>query len=150
MLAIAGPEGTGLPPGFSSEDVVDLGFLPAAEKRLALSACEWLVQPSQLESYSLVMMEAWQQERPCLVHALCPVTRGHVDRVGGGLYFANDAELAAVLQWGMVNPGLMRKMGRLGKQYVSNEATWDKIIPQVEQLAEQVAERAGLVEMAVV
>ena len=71
-------------------DILDLGFLKDAEKNSALAGALTLVQPSLMESFSIVMMEAWLQKTPNLVNSLCDVTRDHCLQSGGGFIYSSQ------------------------------------------------------------
>ena len=77
--------------------IVHLGFLPDQEKWDALAACDLLFMPSQFESLSMVILEAWWAQRPVLVNARCPVLRGQCRRSNGGLYYATHDEFVETL-----------------------------------------------------
>ena len=55
------------------------------------------VSPSALESFSLVVVEAWVDRVPVLVNGACGPTREHCERSGGGLWFTSYPEFEAVL-----------------------------------------------------
>jgi glycosyltransferase involved in cell wall biosynthesis len=102
----------------SQGDVVELGYLSEEDKRNALAACLALANPSLNESFSIVVMEAWAQGRPVLVHADCPVTAGHVSRSGGGFTFADHAAFAYALDLFRDDPREATRRGELGRAYV--------------------------------
>jgi glycosyltransferase involved in cell wall biosynthesis len=72
-----------------------LGFVPDQVRADALAACRALINPSTLESFSLVLLEAWAAGRPTLVNAACPVLVGQSRRSGGGLWYHDPSELRA-------------------------------------------------------
>ena len=55
------------------------------------------ISPSALESFSLVVVEAWVDRVPVLVNGACGPTREHAERSGGGLWFTSYPEFEAVL-----------------------------------------------------
>lgn len=65
-------------------DIIHLGFVDNQSKFDAISACEFLVNPSPFESLSMVLLEAWSLERPTLVNAQADVMVGQSQRSGGG------------------------------------------------------------------
>ena len=75
-LVLMGGGGVRVPERLS-RDVIDLGFVPVQDKYDAYAAALALCQPSLLESFSIVMMEAWLSGTPALVHGRCAVTRDH-------------------------------------------------------------------------
>lgn len=109
------------------ESVVDLGFVSEEEKERLMREAMVLCQPSVNESFSIVLMEAWLRETPVLVHADCAVTREHVVRSGGGLYFANEEEFVAVVEELSQSRELQRQMGASGRAYVGEEYSWDAV-----------------------
>jgi glycosyltransferase involved in cell wall biosynthesis len=59
-----------------------------------------------------------------LVHGHCPVTRNHVLKSNGGLYFTSAAEFAGALDWFLDHPEERQQMGTLGRVYVRREFNW--------------------------
>jgi glycosyltransferase involved in cell wall biosynthesis len=74
------------------------------------------------------MMEAWLSQTPCLVNENCVVTREHIMRSGGGLYFANYADFEGALNYFLNNDEMRRRMGEDGRKYVLNNFSWETII----------------------
>jgi len=109
-------------------DFLAVGFQDEQSKQDALAAALVLCQPSILESFSLVLMEAWLAGAPALVHGDCDVTRYHVLRSNGGLYFTSAAEFAGALDWFLAHPEGRRQMGKLGRDYVRREYNWPTVL----------------------
>lgn len=105
-------------------DVVPLGFVAGQALKDAYAAATVFCQPSLVESFSLVLMEAWLAGRPVLVHGHCPVTRHHVLQSNGGLYFTSAAEFAGALDWFLDHPQECQQMGALGQAYVEYKFNW--------------------------
>lgn len=110
------------------ENVHDLGFVTEEEKDLLIRDAVLLCQPSVNESFSIVMMEAWLRQTPVVVHALCPVTRDHVRRSDGGIYFANRRELVEGIKMISQSPKLRNTLGEAGRRYVTEYYSWDAVI----------------------
>lgn len=108
--------------------VVHAGTLAAQDLRDAYAAAEVLCQPSRVESFSIVLMEAWLAGTSALVHSDCAVTREHVVSSGGGLYYTSAAEFAATLDWLLDHPRERRRMGELGGAYVRREFNWAAVL----------------------
>ena len=113
---------------------VYLGFVSEGEKAALYKEALALCQPSLHESFSLTIMEAWLAGRPVLVHQDCAVTRGHVVRSKGGLWFRSYEEFAGALEWIRTHPDLAQRMGDNGKRYVLSNYTWDKVLDRFEGL----------------
>lgn len=111
-----------------------LGFIPEADKWDAYAAATALVQPSLHESFSIVLLECWATGRPVLVHGRCAVTREHVRRANGGLYFVSYEEFAAVLDLLLAQPELAAQLGAQGRRYVDDYFRWEEVLAHYEQL----------------
>jgi len=98
--------------------IVDLGFVSDEDKADACRSALALCQPSLNESFSIVMMEAWLQETPCLVDWRCEVTRDHVIDSEGGYAFRHAQEFADNIRELIANPTLRDRMGKSGRKYV--------------------------------
>jgi len=121
-----------LPPARS--DIVALGFVSDEDKRDALAAATVVCQPSLWESFSIVLMEAWLAGRPVLVHGDCEVTRDHVRRSNGGLYYATFDEFAGTLDWLVAHPAERAQLGQQGRAYVQREYAWPRVIDRFRQV----------------
>ncbi len=113
---------------------VHLGFVGEDEKAALYRHAVALCQPSLLESFSLTIMEAWLAGRPVLVHEDCPVTRGHVRRSRGGLWFRTYEEFAGALNWLLDHPDRAARMGENGRRYVLSNYTWEAVLQRFETL----------------
>jgi glycosyltransferase involved in cell wall biosynthesis len=108
-------------------DVLDLGFVPPQDKLDAYAAALALCQPSLLESFSIVMMEAWLAGTPALVHAGCPVTREHCLTSNGGLFFGDYFEFVEAVELLRGDEVLRRRMAGNGRAYVLANFTWERV-----------------------
>jgi glycosyltransferase involved in cell wall biosynthesis len=63
-----------------------------------------------------------------VVHGLCPVTRDHVLRSGGGLYFSSADDFFAVIDRLITDEPLSRALGVSGRAYVDSEYSWGAVI----------------------
>lgn len=135
-LVLAG--GGTVPELQSRDDVVSLGFVSEEQKAALLRHCELLVMPSFLESLSLVMLEAWTVGRPVLVNAACDVTRGHVERSGGGATYRDDCEFLTSLEEILNDRALREDMGRRGRAYVENSYAWEVVEARLLQLMSRI------------
>lgn len=109
-------------------NIADLGYISQQDKYNAMSACEFLCQPSLNESFSLVIMENWLCKRPVLVHEGCEVTRNFVSRSDGGLYFRNYPEFESCTEYLLKNKKISAIMGLNGMEYVTSNFKHDNVI----------------------
>ena len=128
-------------PGRLSADILDLGFVSAQDKGDAYAAALALCQPSLLESFSLVMMEAWLAGTPALVHGRCAVTRDHCLASNGDLFFEDYFEFVEALEVLAGDEALRQRMGAAGRAYVLANYTWDRVTDNYLTVLRQVGAR---------
>jgi glycosyltransferase involved in cell wall biosynthesis len=119
------------------ECVQDLGFVDLQDKYDAYAAAQVFVQPSLLESFSLVIMESWLAQTPVLVHVGCRVTRDHVEASGGGMHFADYPQFARRLDDLLSKEDLRLKMGAAGRAYVLDNYSWPEITRRYQELIQR-------------
>jgi glycosyltransferase involved in cell wall biosynthesis len=110
------------------------GFVSEEEKARTYASALALCQPSLNESFSLTIMESWLAARPVLVHGECAVTRGHVQRSKGGLWFHTYEEFVGAVEWLQSNAVLASRMGNNGRRYVLSNYTWPVVVERFECL----------------
>jgi glycosyltransferase involved in cell wall biosynthesis len=120
-------------------DVVVTGFIDDATRQAAVAGAAIAVQPSYFESFSLVLAEAWIEEKPALVQRACAVTNGQVHRSGGGIPYRGYAEFEAALDLLLDSPDLAATLGARGRQYVENHYRWETVLPRYERVLKALA-----------
>jgi glycosyltransferase involved in cell wall biosynthesis len=86
------------------------------------------VHPSAYESFSIVLLDAWEAGRPVLVNGRCEVTREHCVRSGGGLWFDDYATFEVTLDRLLGDQRLRSQLGAAGKAYVAAHYRWPALI----------------------
>lgn len=130
-LLIAGPGSQsfdGHVPGLT-----DFGLIEEPKKEALLANCLALFQPSQNESYSRVMMEAWFYKKPVAVHGGCLATAMAVESAQGGWVAQTEdqwAELFAKVD--ALEKNQLAELGVKGQNYANENAQWDKVIEKYE------------------
>jgi glycosyltransferase involved in cell wall biosynthesis len=115
-----------------ADRVIDLGFLPRAERDDAFAAAAAYVQPSSLESFSRTIMEAWLASTPVIANGASDVVAWHAARSGAGLLYRDADELAQCLCFVCDEPDAARAMAARGRQYVLDNYQWDQALDRVE------------------
>ncbi len=141
-LVLIGSGGVRVPERLG-RDVLDLGFVPAPDKYDAYAAALALCQPSLLESFSIVMMEAWLCGAPVLVHAGCAVTREHCLASNGGLFFGEYFEFVEAVDLLLGDSDLRRRLAENGRAYVLASFTWDRVTANYLDLLGRLGARLG-------
>ncbi len=109
------------------KNIMDLGFIDQQDKYDAYGAAELFCNPSQMESFSIVIMESWLAGRPVLVNGQCDVTKDFVSHTNGGLYYDNYLEFELAINYLLQHPEIGAKMGENGSEYVKTHFSWDVI-----------------------
>jgi glycosyltransferase involved in cell wall biosynthesis len=130
-LVLAG-HGTVGPNGCDA--IVDAGLVSESEKADLLKNCMALAQPSGNESFSRVMMEAWQYGRPVAVQASCLATATAVRHSGGGWVAETETDWAELFTTiNRMSPVELNELGRKGLAYAKDVADWDRVIDRYEE-----------------
>lgn len=129
-LVLVGDQVVNIP---SDKDVTVIGFVNEEEKANLIAGAVALVQPSYFESFSIVLMEAWQRGIPVLVQAKCAVLRGHVRRSNGGIAYDGFAEFETSLELLCSNHLLRNHLGVEGMKYVKENYEWDVVLNRIEK-----------------
>ncbi|MBN2980675.1 MULTISPECIES: glycosyltransferase family 4 protein [Cohnella] len=115
----------------NSPNIVHIGEVDDQDKYDAMAGALALIQPSLMESFSIVIMESWLCGTPVIVHELCAVTKGHCVRSGGGSFY-KDYESFKNLMQEFSSPKLnLKEMGEKGRQYVEQFYTWPKTAERI-------------------
>jgi glycosyltransferase involved in cell wall biosynthesis len=104
-----------------------LGYVDEAVKHDAVAGAAVLVVPSPYESLSLAQLEAWAHGRPTLANAASPVLVGQSRRSGGGLWYRDGDEYAAMLDLLARARPLAGAIGRQGRRWVAETCRWERV-----------------------
>jgi glycosyltransferase involved in cell wall biosynthesis len=137
-LVLVGPAAVTLD---SHPDIVLTGTVSEADKWDIVHDALVSVSPSALESFSLVVLEAWLDRVPVLVNGYCEPTREHCTRSDGGLWFTSYREFEAVLERLMGDPGLRSELGGRGRAYVDRYYQWPVLIARYAAFLDSVVAR---------
>lgn len=141
-LVLIGSGGVRVPKRLS-RDVIDLGFVPLQDKYDAYAAALTLCQPSLLESFSLVMMEAWLAGTPTLVNGGCAVTREHCLASNGGLFFTEYFEFVEAIELLLDGAALRQRLAANGRAYVLANFTWERVTENYLEVLRDLGARLG-------
>jgi len=117
--------------------VVDLGYLPEAERDDAFAAADAYIQPSAYESFSRTMMEAWLAGTLVIVNGASEVSRWHCERSGAGLVYDDELELEECLRFVADEPAAAAALAAPGRDYVLANYSWEPVLDHVERTLAQ-------------
>lgn len=109
------------------DDIVYLGFKSESEKFQYLNNALALVNPSFLESLSLIVLESFYVETPVIVNGACEVLVDHVNKSDAGFVFNSFEEFETAVIQLLVNKEIRKKMSEKGKEYYNNNYRWSVI-----------------------
>ena len=137
-LALVGPVSYELPP---HPDIVVTGAVDEPDKWDIVRDALVAISPSALESFSLVVVEAWVDRVPVVVNGACGPTREHAERSGGGLWFTSYPEFETVLHRLVSDAPLRAALGANGRAYVDRHFQWPVLIQRYAEFLTTVVER---------
>ncbi len=107
-----------------------LGYLAEEDKVAVMSGAIALVNPSMLESFSYVVMEAWLAGIAVLVPTSCAVTSGHVYRCNGGIVFENEKAFCDGIE-ALLDRDTRSEMASRGRRYVQANFRWPDVTDRI-------------------
>lgn len=125
-LALMG-SGDTHPPEDLAAHVIDFGFVSLDDRPLAYAGAEVLLHPSRLESFGLVLFEAWMAGTPAIVNARSDVLREHCAASGGGLWYADPATFIECVLAVTEQPEVRDALAQAGREYTITEFRWDAV-----------------------
>ena len=121
------------------DGIVCVGAVSEEHKFGLLAAADVLVNPSPLESFSLVVLEAWLAGTPVLVNGWCGPTRDHCAQSGGGLWYGDFVEFEVALNRLLDDAELRGSLGRAGRSYVERSFSWPAVRRRYQALLSQIS-----------
>lgn len=111
-----------------TDSFLDLGFVSEARKLELIRHSKAIINLSENESFSIVIMEGWLCGVPSVVSAACPVTMNHVRRCNGGLFVGNSEEFGLALKYLEDNEDIRRALASNGHRYLTREYSYDAVL----------------------
>lgn len=108
-------------------DILHVGFRKDDEKFGLLAAADFLVMPSQFESLSMVVLEAWAVGKPVLANGRTEVLRGQCRRSNAGLWYADYEEFREAFLALSRNAALRGQLGANGRKFFRENYSWEII-----------------------
>ncbi len=129
QLILIGKLGMKLP---ADPSIRYIGFVDEGDKLSAMAGAVAVVQPSRMESFSIVTLEAFSVGTPVIATALSRVLADHCRKANAGLYYGDFEEFEEVLTLLLNDRNLARSLGRNGQTYVKDNYGWNRLLPKYE------------------
>jgi glycosyltransferase involved in cell wall biosynthesis len=137
-LVLVGPVVCEIP---DHPDIVLTGVVDEPDKWDITAGALAAISPSALESFSLVVLEAWVAGVPAVVNATCEPTREHCERSGGGCWFGSYTQFEVVLERLVADPALRARLAGNGRRYVDRLYQWPHLIRRYAGFLDEVSRR---------
>ncbi len=127
-LVLAGQETLPFIP--KSDQILDLGAVSEEKKWNLLKHCSFLINPSENESFSRVIYEAWQVKKPIMIHqGSQAMYRALIDSDHAGWAFKNEDDFVTLLSHvSKISDSELAVLGKKGFVYGKKIADWDAVI----------------------
>jgi len=119
-----------------SPEIIFTDAVSEAEKSALIHHATVMVNPSQLESLSLLLLEALSNGIPMLVNGKCRVMKDHCKSSGAAFWYDSSRDFRNKLHRLISDPELRRTMSEKGPAYVREHYDWSVIIPKLRTLIE--------------
>jgi glycosyltransferase involved in cell wall biosynthesis len=118
----------------TDDDIIITGYITETEKEYLIQKSILLINPSSLESFSLLLMEAWKFEKAVIVNSKSEILKNHCIRSNAGLYYSDLESFEKVINLVINDNELLVKLGENGKKYISMNYSSEIILNKFNQL----------------
>lgn len=116
-------------------DIIYSGFVSDEEKMAILMHADIVINPSNGESLSLILLEAMGQGKPMLVNGHCKVLKEHCYKSDwASFYYMNNASFNRALNKMERSASLRDAMGKKGIKYVADNYNWTLIMGRLKSV----------------
>ena len=128
-LILIGKLGMKLP---EDKSIRYVGFVDEAAKLAAMAGATAVVQPSRMESFSIVTLEAFSVGTPVMVSSGSRVLVDHCRKANAGFYYGDFEEFEAILTLLLTDDNIGRGLGKNGQRYVKENYGWQRLLAKYE------------------
>lgn len=136
LVLVGGIDDEITPP--DSQEVILTGFVSEAEKNAIIRHATVMVNPSEMESLSLLMLEAMHNRIPVLVNGKSEVMKDHCRLSGAALWYRNGQDFRKKLHRLLSDNQLRSRMSEKGPVYVCENYGWEVVIPKLRNIIESI------------
>ena len=122
----------------SDGDVIITREVDDEAKWTLLRGADFLINPSALESFSLVLFEAWAAGVPVLVNGYCETTRTHVTDAKGGVWYRDYPEFELAVERLVTDKVTRNHLAENGRAFGERNYGWDRIVSQFTEFCHHV------------
>jgi glycosyltransferase involved in cell wall biosynthesis len=104
------------------------GFVDEAEKLSAMAGAIAVLQPSKMESLSIVTLEAFAVGTPVVANAASRVLIDHCRKANAGFYYNDFEEFEGIFNLLLSDRNLGRSLGKNGQRYIKENYGWQNVL----------------------
>lgn len=119
-------------------NLVILDEVDDAQKWDLLRAADVMITPSAMESFSLVVLEAWAAHTPVLVNEWCGATLDHASSAQGGLWYRDYPSFEAALDRLLADAELRATLAANGAHFGAETYGWPAIVERFAAFSQRV------------
>jgi glycosyltransferase involved in cell wall biosynthesis len=124
----------------SHPDIIYTGFVTDAEKISLIKNATLVINPSKLESLSLLLLEAMNLGKTVLVNGKSEVMKGHAIRSENAAeFYDNEIDFQNKIQKYILNSELLKGNELKAIAYVQDNYNWDKILNKLRVLINEIS-----------
>jgi len=126
-------------PNVNHSDILYTGFVSEGEKYAIIQHAKIFINPSKLESLSLILLEGMSRGKALLVNGKCAVLKEHCKKSGGAaVHYVGKNQFISKLYFLDHSQDLRDRMGEKGKMYVSKNYNWKLIMDRLTNVIESI------------
>jgi len=116
-------------------DVIYTGFVSEAEKTALIESATLIVNPSDRESLSLLLLEAMALGKPVLVNGKSEVLKQHcIQSDFASQYYTSKNDFLQKLDYFLSEKVEIHEIERKAKSYVNKHYAWDVVLDRFDQI----------------
>lgn len=119
-------------------DIIYTGFVSDAEKIGLIKHATLVINPSKLESLSLLLLEAMNLGKTVMVNGKSEVMKGHAIRSNhAAAYYDNEQDFQQIINKYLENPALIQENKQKAMDYVQSHYDWKIILDKLKHLIQE-------------
>ncbi|EEI92624.1 glycosyltransferase, group 1 family protein [Sphingobacterium spiritivorum ATCC 33300] len=124
-----------------SDEIVYMGFVPEPVKTYLMMHAMAIINPSTVESLSLLTLEALSLGKFIIANKKCNVMREHERKSNGAVQcYSSFVSFTTILNMVVNYPEKLIEIRKNAEKYVEDNYNWDKVIRQYQQVFDNIKE----------
>ena len=122
----------------SHPDIIYLGFVQEEVKKIILVGAKALINPSLVESLSLVTLESMAAGVPVIANRHCEVLKDHILESKAGFLFSDYKSFKSVLETLISGSVNLEALKVNGQDYVKRYYSWNTVVTKLKKAVDHV------------